>query len=303
MVLTPFRKNNTIDWSGYADLIEWYLSHSVDALFAVCQSSEMFFLSLDERVQLASAAVEQAGGIIPVVASGHISIDPKEAVAELNAIANTGIDGLVLVTNRLGKSANASDAEVLTTLERLLAELPVDMPLGLYECPAPFRLLLSDEVLQYCAESGRFTMLKDVSCNLATVVRRLKIAQGTPLTVLNANAAIAWPAMQAGADGFCGVFNNYHPDLYSWLLHHGKDNKALADELAAFLALAAVTEMQGYPTSAKRFHQRLGTFSCIHSRCVDVDLAETYWGIEQILDYIDWGSNHYRTKIQAQMHR
>ncbi len=297
VVLTPFKDDNQIDWPGYRALIDWYLAHGVDALFAVCQSSEMFFLSLDERVELASKTVEQVKGQIPVVASGHVSIDYDEAIAELLAISATGIDGLVLVTNRLGASAEANDHDVIKMLERLLADLPMDMPLGLYECPYPYRLLLSDNVLRFCAQSGRFTMLKDVSCDLPTVVRRLELVRGSPLTILNAHGAIAWPAIQAGATGFCGVFNSYHPDLYSWLLQHGSQHTELANELAVFLALSASTEAQGHPASSKLFHQRLGTFDSIHCRCMDVDLVQTYWGIEQILDYIDSGTQHFRRKI------
>jgi 4-hydroxy-tetrahydrodipicolinate synthase len=68
--------------------------------------------------------------------------------------------------------------------------------------------------------------VKDVSCDLPTVERRVKLAQGTPLNVINANAAIAWPAILAGSQGFSGVFTNFHPELYSWLWHHGKTQRA-----------------------------------------------------------------------------
>ena len=38
-----------------------------------CQSSEIFFLSLEERIEVAKFVVERAAGRVPVVASGHIS--------------------------------------------------------------------------------------------------------------------------------------------------------------------------------------------------------------------------------------
>ena len=65
-------------------------------------------------------------------------------------------------------------------LKRLLTRLPSDIPLGLYECPAPYRRLLSDEELKMCIDTGRFIMLKDVSCDLDTVKRRVALAQGSP---------------------------------------------------------------------------------------------------------------------------
>ena len=87
-----------------------------------------------------------------------------------------------------------------------------------------------------------------------------RVAQGSPLKILNANAAIAWDAMKAGSAGFNGVFTNFHPDLYKWLREDAARDPALAEELATFLVLAAVSESLGYPALAKIYHQRIGTF-------------------------------------------
>ena len=121
-----------------------------------------------------------------------------------------GVDGLILVTNRLA-APDGDSQQLRTHLDRLLAALPKDLRLGLYECPAPYRRLLTDQELEYCAQTGRFVLLKDVSCDLSIVKRRIALTKGTPLTINNANAAIAWPALQAGAAGFCGVNEQYSP--------------------------------------------------------------------------------------------
>ena len=42
-MITPFSANGTIDYEGLEYLIEWYIREQVSGLFAVCQSSEMFF--------------------------------------------------------------------------------------------------------------------------------------------------------------------------------------------------------------------------------------------------------------------
>ena len=72
-MITPFTRENQIDYPGVEALIEWYIRYKVDGIFAVCQSSEMFYLSLRERVELAKFVVEKARGRIPVVVSGHVS--------------------------------------------------------------------------------------------------------------------------------------------------------------------------------------------------------------------------------------
>lgn len=296
VMLTPFTTDDQIDYSALGKLIEWYLDKGVDALFAVCQSSEMQYLSLEERVELAQFVVKHVNGRIPVIASGHISDDIETQKVELLAMADTGIDALVLVTNHLDPHLEGSDV-FYRSLNILLDTLPVSLPLGLYECPAPYRRLLSDDEFTWCANSGRFIVLKDVSCDLQTVERRVRLAKDTPLNVINANAAIAWPAIMAGSQGFSGVFTNFHPELYSWLWREGQNQRDLADELAVFLSLGAVTETLGYPKNAKIYHQRLGTFDCINCRVNKEDVLEKFWGLTVILDQIRTGTEHWGHRI------
>lgn len=296
VMITPFTPDDRIDWAGYEALIEWYLANGAEALFAVCQSSEMQALTLEERRELAAFTVKRVAGRVPVVASGHVSVAPEEQKAELLAMAEAGADGVVLVTNRLAGPQEDS-ATLCARLDALLAVLPADLPLGLYECPAPYRRLLTDDEISYCADTGRFSFLKDVSCDLATIKRRLALTRETPLAINNANSAIAWPALQAGAKGFCGVMNNFHPDLYRWLQDHGAAHPAFAEDLATFLALAAQCEPMGYPKLAKLFHCRLGTFHHAGSRTVPFDILDRFWALDAILDRIEQGTRSFRARI------
>lgn len=298
VMLTPFTAEGSVDYPALKRLVEWYIAHQVDGLFAVCQSSEMQFLTLDERINITKCVVEQVAGRIPVMASGHISDDLETQINELQAMSECGSDVLVLVTNHLDPENKGSDVfyEYLNTL---MAQLPKELPLGLYECPAPYRRLLTDEELQFCANSGRFVALKDVSCDLATVTRRVSLVKDTPLHIINANAAIAYPAIQAGSKGFCGVFTNFHPELYHWLYHQHNDDPTLADELSIFLSLSAVVENLGYPKNAKIYHQLLGNnnFNSDYCRTIKDDVVEKYWALDVLLNQIKQGTNIYLNKI------
>lgn len=298
VMITPFTKAGEIDYAGLERLIEWYIANGADSLFAVCQSSEMQFLSIAERAALGQFVVKQAAGRVPVVVSGHISDDPYSQLEELTVAADSGADGVVLVTNHLDPK-NRGTETFRGNLQWLLDRLPKDLPLGLYECPAPYRRLLSDDELRFCIDSGRFVLLKDVSCDLDTVKRRVAMTAGTPFAILNANAAIAWDAMKAGSRGFNGVFTNFHPDLYKWLYTSGSQHPQLADEVANFLVLAALAEAFGYPVLAKMYHQRIGTFASIKSRTITFDVRERFWALDAILDKVVAGTESMRAKIAA----
>jgi 4-hydroxy-tetrahydrodipicolinate synthase len=298
VMITPFTEDGAIDYAGLERLIEWYLSHQVDALFAVCQSSEMQFLSLEERAALGRFVVRQVAGRVPVLVSGHISDAIDDQIAELTVAAETGADAIVLVTNHLDPKQQGP-AAFTTTLATLLARLPTDIPLGLYECPAPFRRLIADDELKTCIDTGRFVILKDVSCDLPTVQRRVALTEGSGLAIINANAAISRAAMRAGSRGFTGVFTNFHPDLYRWMRLHGDQHPELADRLDTFLVLSAVTEALGYPVLAKLYHQRLGTFASIRSRTITFDVRERFWALDPVLDHVVAGTEAFRTEIAA----
>lgn len=299
VMLTPFDAGGAIDHPSLARLIEWYIAHQVDVLFAVCQSSEVFFLSLEERAALARFVVEKVAGRVPVVASGHISDDREAQLEELTAVAASGCDALILITNRLDPK-NEGEAAFRAHLDWLLARLPATLPLGLYECPAPYRRLLSDSELDYCAKSGRFVVMKDVCCDLPRLARRARLVEGTPLAIVNANGTIALEAMRAGSKGYSGVFTNIHPDLYAWLYRHRDTHPELAAELSEFLVLCSVSELMGYPAMAKVALQKLGIFETIECRSIDYDYhRQFWWGGAPIVDKLLAASDRMRARLAA----
>ncbi|PJG85727.1 dihydrodipicolinate synthase family protein [Conservatibacter flavescens] len=297
VMLTPFQANHEIDYDGLRDLTDWYIHNGADTLFAACQSSEIQFLSLEERIKITETVLAQTAGRIPVVASAHVGQSLDEQVEELSAIYQTGVNAVILITNRLD-CHNQGTKALKTHFEQLLARLPSNIKLGLYECPAPYRRLLTDEEIRYFAEFDNMLVLKDVSCDLETIKRRVALTQNSNLTIVNANAAIAFEAMKAGSEGFSGVFNNIHPDLYAYLYKHKHSKDPMVQELAHFLAICGAAESFGYPNIAKLMHTKIGTFKYYHSRVMQEELLTKYWAVEALLDHIMQASNIFRQKLK-----
>ncbi len=259
VMLTPFDERREIDWHALARLIEWYLQAGVQGLFANCQSSEMFFLSDAESLQLVRFVLDRVAGRVPVVASGHTACGLSQQIDQLGRIAETGVDSVILIANRLAMPAE-SDALALDTLQNIVAALPEATRFGVYECPYPYKRLLSDETVAWCARSGRFTFVKDTCCRIAVIRRRLALMQGSPLHLANANSATLLAALQAGAHGYSGVMANFHPELYVWLCEHWRQEPEKAQILADYLSAAALVEYLDYPVCAKDYQVSLGNF-------------------------------------------
>ena len=88
-MITPYKKDGGIDYETAEKYVDWYYKNGLDGIFAVCQSSEIFYLSLEERVELNRRVYKRAKELDPnflVVSSGHISDTLEEQARELNAI-------------------------------------------------------------------------------------------------------------------------------------------------------------------------------------------------------------------------
>lgn len=254
VMLTPFTNEREVDYPALEKLVDWYIANGVKGLFAVCQSSEMFYLTLEERLAIAECVVKAAAGRVPVVASGHVSDSMEDQIIEVNAMAKTGVDAVILITNRLAKE-NESDEIWRQNCETLLEGLDTDIPLGFYECPYPYKRLLSVENIKWCANTGHFYFLKDTCCDLEQIKEKLEAIEGTNLKLYNANTTTLLDSLRCGATGYSGVMANFHPQLYSWLCDNIEDEKA--DDLSAFLSIASLIERQYYPVNAKYHLQEI----------------------------------------------
>lgn len=252
-MITPFTAEHRIDYDAVDELVEYYARCGCLGIFADCQSSEMFYLSADEKRCLTQRVVEASRGRMQIVASGHTSDDPDEQVRELGAAAEVGAAASVLVLNRLARQHETEDV-AKRNIERILKALP-DVTFGVYECPYPYKRLASCDLLRFMAETGRIVFLKDTSCDIATIARRAETVQGTPLCLYNANTTTLLESLKLGLAGYSGVMANFHADLYVELfrLYEAKDERA--ETLQAFLTTASLIERQLYPVNAK-YHLR-----------------------------------------------
>ena len=265
-MITPFTSDNQVDYKALEDLIEWYIEHKVDGLFAVCGSSEMFHLSLEERVDIARFIKERVNGIVPVIASGHVSESIDDQIEELKRMADTGIDALVLISNRLARKEESDDVWKKNA-EHILKALP-HIPLGIYECPYPYKRLMSPDLLKWCVETERFSLMKDTSCNLELLSAKCKAVCGSGFKIYNANTATLVKSMEFGVDGYMGVMGNFHPDLYAVLLSNILSSSlgSKFKNLESFLSLASLIETQCYPISVKYYLQLEGLDINLNSR-------------------------------------
>lgn len=268
VMITPFTADNQIDYDAVDRIVEFYAQGGCHGIFAVCQSSEMFWLTENEREKLAARVVKASAGRMCVVASGHISERMEDQIRELRRIAATGVNAVVMISNRLA-SPNESDDALIARMKTILDAIP-GVTFGMYECPYPYKRMLTLKVLEAMAETGRFTFIKDTCCDAELIAERIKLLDGR-IQLFNANCATALETFESGADGFSGIMANYHPDLLVWLYENFRAQPEKARKLSSMLSVMSLVEGCGHPAATKYHMNLVGVPMEIRCRSINAD--------------------------------
>ena len=273
-MITPY-KNNEIDYDAVRALTEFYIENGCSGIFAVCQSSEMVYLSLKEKEKLAKTVVEQAAGRISVVASGHCANSTSAQAEEMDCISETGVDAFVLVSNRFDLHNDGDDVWI-ENAEKLMSIANKDIPLGIYECPVPYKRLLSERILKWCLEKDRFAFIKDTCCDPDMISDRMNILRGTEIKLFNANEQTFLHSIKEGGSGYSGIMANFHPDLLVWLYENYEKQPELAETVSDILSMSAFTENAAYPCTAKYYLNSVGVKMDCFARSSDEKRLTSY---------------------------
>ena len=288
-MLVPYTAKNEVDLPALGEMIRWYSDKGCASLFAMCHSTEMHLLSMDERLRVircarASAERVSAGGRrLPVIAAGTFCHDVDGMASQIQAVRDAGADAVVLVTNRLDPE-NAGGYTLIRRAEQVIAKVPGDIPLGLYECPQPYKRVLSLREIKWAAGNGRICFLKDTCCDPDILAARLDAVRGSKLMLFNANAQTLLATLRAGAAGYSSIMANIHTELYAWLCANFERHPEAAEHLQHVLCFSSFVESLSYPLVAKYVMRRQGVPIAISSRMVNASAFTPYHA--QIMDQL-----------------
>ena len=243
LMLTPFFEDRTIDYDTYEEYADWQVAQGVDHLFAVCGSSEMKELTLEERLKLAELTVKHKGETT-VVATANIEPTKEGNLEEIKKMEQTGVDGLVLTTKGMG-----DDDDKLVEYIRELAS-STTLPVFLYEFPGFQPHLMSGKAYGELTKDGLIWGIKDTTCSLELI--KDKIANKNDSTIIQANMPYLFDSYVAGARGVmatptsCGgaFFQRFHEAFIS-------GDMALAEQRYNEIILLDNAIDSGFMASAK----------------------------------------------------
>ena len=260
-MITPFDLKARVDLDAVSALVEFYLAAGAKGLFANCLSSEMFSITEDERLALTRHVVKQVNGRVPVVATGSFGLTIEDKAEFVKRIFDTGVHAVILVTGHFAKEEEGDD--VLLRHVETLFRLTTNIPLGTYECPAPYKRILRSGVFQQLVSSGRLVYHKDTSISHEQVKAKLDVLAALPdhrLEFYDAHTPNAMFSLREGATGLSSISGNFYPEILVWMVAHATDpgKQQEASWLQQELSLVDPMIHINYPVSAKYFLQKRG---------------------------------------------
>jgi 4-hydroxy-tetrahydrodipicolinate synthase len=275
VMITPFNLKAKVDLDAVSRLIDFYLAAGVKGFFANCLSSEMYSITEDERLELTQHVVRYVNGRVPVVATASFGLTIDDKAEFTKKIYDTGIDAAIMIT---GHFANVEDSDevLLKNFERMF-RLTGNIPLGMYECPAPYKRIIGPDVFRTLLSANRMIYHKDTSIDLEKVKAKLDILkqENNNLEFYDAHSPNAMYSLQMGARGMSSISGNFYPEILVWMVNNAnnpdklEEVKWLQSEISRVDPLIHVA----YPMSAKYFLRKRGLPVRTISRATALELT------------------------------
>lgn len=300
VMLTPFKDNGAVDFDGLTKLTELYLEAGAAGLFANCLSSEMFELSEDERIATVKHVVKLAEGKVPVVATGTFGGEIAKQADFVKRIYDTKVDAVIGITGLLAEE-NDSDEVFEANVHRLLQQTE-NIPLGFYECPVPYKRVITPKQLGDLVATGRVTYHKDTCLDIKQIREKLALTKDAPnFGLYDAYMVHAVESLKAGSAGLSCIQGNYFPELLVWLCNYY--NSAGLQNEVALVQQFFIDQMDVmhdvYPTVAKYYLQKRGLQISTFTRRTGIGEfnAEVKAKVDQLFE--DYASLRERVNLES----
>ncbi|MEC0552714.1 4-hydroxy-tetrahydrodipicolinate synthase [Bacillus haynesii] len=221
-MVTPFDKNENIDFQKLSKLIDYLLNNGTDSLVVAGTTGESPTLSEEEKIALIQYSVKEAAGRAPIIA-GTGSNNTKASIKLTKKAEEVGADAVMLVTPYYNKPSQ----EGMYRHFRAIAE-ETSLPVMLYNVPGRTAASLAPETTMRLAEIPNIIAIKEASGDLDAIT---KIVAETPedFAVYSGDDSLTLPALSVGARGIVSVASHIvGPEMQEMIKHYTEGNTAQA---------------------------------------------------------------------------
>ncbi|MBU4365711.1 MAG: 4-hydroxy-tetrahydrodipicolinate synthase, partial [Verrucomicrobia bacterium] len=214
-IVTPFTKDNRVDYGKFKELIELQIHGGMDGIVPVGTTGESPTLDNEEHKKVIETAVETCRGRIKVIA-GTGANSTSEALELTGFALRLGVDG----TLQVSPYYNKPNQEGLYRHFSAIADL--GLPVILYNIPGRCGVEIALDTVARLAQHPNIKAVKEAAGSVSRVSQILALCD---LCVLSGDDPLMLPMMAVGAKGVISVAGNVAPKPVADLVHAALDGR------------------------------------------------------------------------------
>jgi 4-hydroxy-tetrahydrodipicolinate synthase len=204
-LVTPFKKDGSIDEAALRSLVEWQIESKIDFLVPCGTTGETPTLTREEWLRVMDIVIETGRGRVPIVA-GATSNATVEAVEKAKTVAaKKGVDAVLTASPYYNKPTQEGQYQHF----RAIAEA-IDKPVILYNVPGRTAANIEPATLVRLAKIKNIAGVKEASGNISQIA---EVCASVPeeFLVFSGDDAITLPVIALGGVGIISVASNEIP--------------------------------------------------------------------------------------------
>lgn len=202
-LITPFTKDNQVNYKKLEELIEFQIANKTDAIIAAGTTAESATLTSEERMQVIKFCIEVTKKRTIVIA-GTGTNNTATAVEFSKKSYEYGADMVMAVTPYYNKGNESGLIDYYTKIAE-----SVKCPVIIYSVPSRTGVKLSLNVIKTLSEVSNIQGIKEASGDIGYVADIANIAP--KLDLYSGNDDMVTPMMALGAKGVISVTSNIIP--------------------------------------------------------------------------------------------
>lgn len=208
-LVTPFRRDDSVDQKGLCDVVEHVINNRAEYLVVLGTTGETPVLTESERKTIVKLVRDTAAGRVPVV----VGMAGNDTGSLVETIRSADLEGISAILSASPSYNKPSQKGIYAHFMAVADASPV--PVILYNVPSRTGSNISAETtLKLAAKSARFTGIKEASGNMAQI---MKIARSKPphFELISGDDAMTLPIIAIGGGGAISVVGNVFPRQFS----------------------------------------------------------------------------------------
>ncbi|RWR11933.1 4-hydroxy-tetrahydrodipicolinate synthase [Siminovitchia fortis] len=205
VLVTPMHNDETVNWDGLKNNIEYFINQGVDGLAINGSTGEFVSLTKEERFKAVEEAVKQVAGRIPLIV-GTAAETTEEAIEYTQQAEKAGADAALLINSYY---AHPKEEEIYEHFKAVAES--VSFPIMIYNNPFTSGVNISVEtILRTGRDVENITHVKESSGEIRNVRDISRQGKGFIKTFCGADDMVL-ESFTVGAEGWISVAGNIAP--------------------------------------------------------------------------------------------